>query len=151
MESLNNYLNSDNSQVPFDHQAFAAVDDALRTYPIEPAPEVLLPAIMARVQALPRLSQPLPRFRLTWLDYAFSLFFSGMVTLVLLFYSLSPLSLLWRVHIQIQMEVWWLRLRYAPPELILTALASLVLPIALITVAALAFDRDRKSYHHGYN
>jgi hypothetical protein len=59
----------------------AAIDEALRTYPLVPAPPTLAPAVLARVQA-----QTLaPRFRLGWIDYALGLFGTSMAGLVLLF------------------------------------------------------------------
>jgi hypothetical protein len=51
-----------------EREALAAVDDALRTFPIASPPPRLFPAIMARVRA----SEP-PRFRPSWIDYAASL------------------------------------------------------------------------------
>jgi hypothetical protein len=51
-----------------EREALAAVDDALRTFPVASAPPRLYPAIMARVRA----SAP-PRFRPSWIDYAASL------------------------------------------------------------------------------
>jgi hypothetical protein len=57
--------------------AYAAVDDALRTAPLAPAPAGLLAAVMARLS-------PPPAFRLAWLDYAVSAFLAGMVGVVLL-------------------------------------------------------------------
>jgi hypothetical protein len=48
----------------------AAVEDALRTYPLTPEPRTLLPGAMARVR---RLAER-PRFRLSWLEWALGLF-----------------------------------------------------------------------------
>ena len=57
----------------------AAIEDALRTYPLDPAPAGIMHAVMRRIE----ITKPLPRFRLHWLDYAISLFFAGMSGLVL--------------------------------------------------------------------
>lgn len=70
-------------------QITAAVDDALRTYPLAPAPGTLRLRVMARLQTS---AAPL-RFRLQFLDYAVSLFGALMVGLALMFWqTLSPLS-----------------------------------------------------------
>lgn len=67
--------------------AYAAIDDALQTFPLAEAPDALLPAIMERIQTIPQI----PGFRLTWFDYAISLFGAGMVGAVLLLWQLSGL------------------------------------------------------------
>ena len=70
-----------------DRAAYAAVDDALRAYPLASVPPTLAPAVMARVRVL----SPTPRFRLEWIDYALSLFAAGMVGLGLVIWqSISP-------------------------------------------------------------
>lgn len=48
----------------------AAVEDALRAFPLAPAPPTLLPGAMARVV---RLSER-PRFHVSWLEWAVGLF-----------------------------------------------------------------------------
>ena len=60
-----------------DRAAYAAVDNALRTAPLAPAPPGLLAAVMVRLS-------PPPPFRPGWLDYAVSVFLAGMVGVVLL-------------------------------------------------------------------
>ncbi len=64
-----------------EHIELAAVDDALRTYPLVPAPPTLIPAVIARIQA----QAPAPRFQLRWIDYALGLFGTSMAGLLLLF------------------------------------------------------------------
>jgi hypothetical protein len=60
--------------------AYAVVDAALSHYPLAEAPDSLLPAVMARIQTVPTV----PRFHLTWFDYASSLFGAGMAGCLLL-------------------------------------------------------------------
>jgi hypothetical protein len=60
----------------------AAVEDALRTYPLAPAPRDLLPGVLAAIAAYPRGARP--PFRLSWFDLALSSFGAGMVLLGLL-------------------------------------------------------------------
>jgi hypothetical protein len=67
-------------QDPITHPLDAAVDEALRAYPLTPAPQTLAPAVMTRIRTL----SPAPRFRMGWLDYALSLFAAVMVGLALL-------------------------------------------------------------------
>ncbi len=78
-------------------QAYAAVDDALRSMALEPAPPGLSAAVMAQIQALSDSSSPQPvliaerpRFRLTWLDAALSVFAAGMIALVWLLSATLP-------------------------------------------------------------
>jgi hypothetical protein len=63
--------------------AYAAVDEALRSYPLRPAPPGLARAVRARLPA--RAGKP--RFRLAWLDYALSLLGAGMAGLALLLWQ----------------------------------------------------------------
>jgi len=71
-----------------DHEQTARtiIDDALRTYPLRPAPANLAPRVMARLRALPAP----PRFRLGWLDYALCLVATLMAAVVLAFWMLVP-------------------------------------------------------------
>ncbi len=67
---------------------FAVVDDALRTYPLDPPPPTLVPGVMARVHAL----TPKPRFQLTWFDYAMALFGMVMLGLGLALWQAIPMQ-----------------------------------------------------------
>lgn len=67
-----------------DQAAYALVDAALRHYPLAEAPASLLPAVMARLQTV----STVPRFHLTWFDYAISFFGAGMAGCVLLLWRL---------------------------------------------------------------
>lgn len=64
--------------------AFAAVDDALHSYPLRPAPPGLARAVRAR---LPQRAGA-PRFRVAWLDYALSLLGACMAGLALALWRL---------------------------------------------------------------
>jgi hypothetical protein len=69
----------------------AAVDEALRSYPLRPTPAGLAPRVMARLRALPAP----PRFRLSWIDYALSLLAMVMGVVALSFWQfVTPESLL---------------------------------------------------------
>jgi hypothetical protein len=71
------------SELPSAEQtAQAAVDDALRSYPLAPAPRALRSAVLSAIAAYPRALPP--PFRLGWLDVALSGFGAGMALLALL-------------------------------------------------------------------
>lgn len=64
----------------YETDIYAVIDDALETYPLAEPPDTLLPAVMTRIESL----SSTPHFRLTWFDYAISLFGAGMVGLLFL-------------------------------------------------------------------
>jgi hypothetical protein len=77
-----------------------AIDDALRTHPLDPAPPTLAPGVLARLRALPASVRP--RFRLSPFDYAISLFTTGMAGVgFLLWQSMPP-------QVMAQIQVHWL-------------------------------------------
>ena len=92
-------MNNPRSEIP-NHNS--AIDNALRTYPLAPVPATLAPGVMARIRAV----APAPRFRLAWVDYALSLFATGMAGLGLLFWqSITPqmaarMQLQWLLFLQ---------------------------------------------------
>ena len=70
-----------------ERQDLAAVEEALRTYPLAAPPRSLTPAVIARLRTVARV----PRFRLEWIDLAISLFGAIMTGLVfLLWRSITP-------------------------------------------------------------
>ena len=118
-----------------DREAFALVDDALRTGPLSPPPPTLAPAVLARVRAL--RPAPLPRFRLAWIDYAVSLFATGMVALAfLLWKSITPQMMM---QAKLQILLW----QQLPGATLLWAslLSGLILTAAAGLVAVAAFAR----------
>src|SRR3981081_4359937 len=64
--------------------AYAAVDQALRSFPLQPAPPGLSIAVMAALRAPDRAAVARPVFRLSWIDFALSGFAALMLALVLL-------------------------------------------------------------------
>jgi hypothetical protein len=64
--------------------AYAAVDEALRTYPLRPVPPGLTAAVMATVQGPSENLARRPVFRLQWIDLALSGFAALMVGVVVL-------------------------------------------------------------------
>ncbi len=118
-----------------DRDAFALVDDALRTEPLSPPPPTLAPAVLARIRAL--RPAPLPRFQLAWIDYAVSLFTTGMVALgFVLWQSVTP-QMMMRARLQILL---WQQLPGAA-LLWVSLLGGLILTAAAFLVAVAVFAR----------
>jgi hypothetical protein len=75
---------------PIKGEAASTVEAALHTYPLTPAPPQLKVNIMRRIAQLTR-----PRFRLTTLDYALTLFGSSMAaTPLIIWQTLTPQMIL---------------------------------------------------------
>ena len=62
----------------------AAVDDALRSFPLQPAPPRLASAVLAQLRSPEYARAARPVFRLSWMDFALSGFAALMLALVLL-------------------------------------------------------------------
>lgn len=131
------------------------IEDALRTYPMQPAPATLLPAVMRRIQARQpaalRSSPGLaPRFRPTWVDAAVSLFAASMGVLAWGLWPALPLPIDWAVRLRFQFLVWQQQLYYGLtlyfPGLALSAGIALEI-LALLAacgLAAYAWSRNRR-------
>jgi hypothetical protein len=115
--------------------AFDAVDDALRSFPLQPAPPGLATAVLAELRSPERAAAARPVFRLSWMDFALSGFVAQMLGLVLLLSGwLTPTAgrlqaLAAGPLLQSDGLVWAL------------ALAGLVLTSGLLLVAGLVFRR----------
>ena len=111
-----------------------AVDDALLTYPLAPAPPGLYPAVMARVRRLAP-----PRFRLAWMDYAMSLFGAGMAGLAVVLVQAVPphLTRLAQLHLAVYAQ----HFGWAP--LWVALLAGPILAGAALLAAAMVFGMGR--------
>jgi hypothetical protein len=121
-----------------DRMAEAAVDDALRTYPLAPAPRALAPGVMAAIAAHQRVARP--PFRLSWIDFALSGFGAGMALLALLLWRWFTTPSGWLVASQL---VVGLQLAQVPQWAGLIVLAHLAAFGALGLAAAL-FARDAR-------
>jgi hypothetical protein len=111
------------------------VEDALQTYPLATAPATLLPAVMARIQAM----KAIPPFRLDWFDYAISLFVAGMAWAIFLVWRYTP----WPQLIQLPTAPQWQI--FGPINLWIILLGGLVLLGGGILTAATIFDREQTS------
>jgi hypothetical protein len=126
-----------------DSKAFAAVEDALRTYPAADAPVGFNATVMARLRQV----TPRPRFRLTWIDYAVGVFCLVMAGAVSLAWQLLPPQ----AAAYFELKVLWLAqyLRLGPAWLEsawpLAIAAGLGLAGAMLLAAAVLFVRRRVS------
>ena len=118
-----------------DREVFALVDDALRTQALSPPPPTLAPAVLARIRAL--RSAPRPRFRLTWIDYAMSLFTTGMVALAFVLWKSATPQMMMQAKLQILL---WQQLPGAA-LLWVSLLGGLILTAAAFLVAVAVFAR----------
>jgi hypothetical protein len=64
------------NQHPMPHTIDESLDQAFSTYPLEAAPPNFSAGVLGRLKALPTTTRP--RFRLSWFDWAISLFTTGM-------------------------------------------------------------------------
>jgi hypothetical protein len=69
---------------PAERDAYAAVDEALRTEPLRPAPPELAGLVLAQLRGPGRAAAARPVFRLSWIDYALCAFAGLMAALALL-------------------------------------------------------------------
>ena len=119
-------------------RAYAAIDDALRSFPLRPAPPGLAPAVMALLRAPERSAAARPVFRLSWIDFALSGFAALMLALVLSLAGwLTPATtarlqaMVAAPLLQNDVLVW------------VFALAGLVATSGLLLIAGLVFRRPR--------
>jgi hypothetical protein len=122
-----------------DLQAYAAVDDALRRMPAAPAPVGLSAAVMAHIQreSAPVAALERPRFRLSWLEIALSLFAAGMISLAWLLTATLPPALTAQLRNQ---GLYWLQSMHIDPWFPLFVIGAALLGgvgAALFTIALL--------------
>ena len=122
---------------PNESTAYSIVDEALSTYPLAPVPAHFLPALMARIQGL----EPVPSFRLNWLDYVISLFIAVMVGLIILFPRVIPPQ----TGAQLQVQFWLLQQYFSFVYPWLVLLGGLGLFALMIFSALLLFGRSQPS------
>ena len=124
-------------------EAYAIVDDALRTYPMQPAPIGIMHAVMRRVE----VSAPLPKFRLHWIDFILSSFLAGMIGLVYLIMRSSLLPPTFMPLMQNRLIVFWQQLSIALRPLDpATFLGILAIGSLLSFVALGVFLRSRHTW-----
>jgi hypothetical protein len=116
-------------------EALAAVDDALRTYPLAPAPAAFTPKVMSRIRAL----TPAPRFSLAWIDYAISLFAAGMAGLLIFLWQSIPPQMAMRAQLQILYLFMRFNLALLWPALLVGGLMAVV----VLLMAVVLFGRGR--------
>jgi hypothetical protein len=112
-----------------DHElaAYEAVDDALRSYPLAPAPATLYRSTMARIDAARRV----PKFRLSWIDIALSLFVAVMVGAIVIVLGAFPSGSIEAIRIEMLVAAQQI-------DVLLVWLVFLALTIIVAAVAAFA-------------
>jgi hypothetical protein len=123
-----------------DQAAYDAVDDALLTYPLDDAPETIFAAVMGQIKT----AEPLPRFQLTWLDYALSLFMAGMVGLLWFLWQSITLPPHWAARLSIQILHWWHRARFSTAYLLPEIGGSFGLGLGLLLLVIVAIEFRRR-------
>jgi len=83
-----------------------AIEDALRTAPLEPVPLQLFPLVMRRVKTTPYR----PHFQVPWLDIALGLFAIGMVGVLWLAAQWLPPA--WLNYMRLELSWLWMRICY---------------------------------------
>ncbi len=84
-------------------QTEEAIVDAFSTYPDQPTPTNFSAGVMARLRALPPDARP--RFKLSWFDWALSLFTTGMAGVGLLVWQTLPPQVV--IQIQQTWTIWF--------------------------------------------
>jgi hypothetical protein len=123
-----------------DSTSYDVVDDALSTYPLEPAPEKIFPAVMGQIRA----QGSVPRFRLFWLDYALSGFLAGMIGLGVYLGQSITVSPHWTARVQVRYILWrqhihLMFIRFGPE-----ILAFGLMGVMVFALIALAYLRRRR-------
>jgi hypothetical protein len=92
-----------------DHQEFALVEAAARSYPLADIPLGFSATVMNRVRA----TSPMPHFRVAWQDIILSLFIAGMVVLAsAVWFSLPPQT---QLYVQMRIILFGQTLLFAFP------------------------------------
>jgi hypothetical protein len=118
-----------------DHQEFALVEAAARSYPLVDTPPDFSAAVMSRVRA----TSPMPRFRFTWQEIVLSLFIAGIAVLASAAWFSLPLHT--QIFIQMRIILSWQLLLFT--RLGWAILASGLETIALFFVAIVQLLRPR--------
>jgi len=115
-------------------QSERVVEDALRTYPLKPAPPDLLPNVMAQVRA----QSHAPRFRLGWIDWAATLFVACMTTLVVVVLNSIPPEVAAYIESELALR---LQMTQVPGAIMLVVIG--LLSGCMLLLAARLFARRR--------
>jgi hypothetical protein len=118
-----------------DQKIHAVLEDALHTYPIIPAPAGFSEMVIGNVRA----SAPIPQFRLSWIDYALTFFFTIMIALTLVLWQLVPVQ--WIMQVRFQAFVFWEHSIRFPLTPIM--FAGFILVFVAMSFAMVLFRRPR--------
>lgn len=112
-----------------------ALEDALQTYPVSPAPAGFSKVVMDNVRA----SIPKPQFQLSWIDYSLTFFATSMTALTIVLWRFVPVQ--WIMRIKFQVLIFWeygIHFQFTP---ILSVVFVLVFIVMLFSVVL--FRRPR--------
>ena len=113
------------------------IEDALLSYPLAEVPHGFSRGVMKQIRA----RSPLPKFRLSWLDYALGLFLCSLPVVGFVIRASLPRLLVMR------MEYQWLRLSSPAIEpLVLGTVGILVMALGLGLIVGLRFTLKPKRF-----
>lgn len=78
------------------------IEDALRSLPLAEAPDDLYQAVMQQIQERDPIVRPV--FHLSWVDFALSAFFAGMIGLIMLLTGWIPRQI-WFPHLSMSLRI----------------------------------------------
>ena len=102
------------------------IEDALRTYPLADVPPNFSRMVMRQIQK----TQPTPKFRLTWMDYALGLFLCLLPVTAFVAWAFLP----WQIFARLQYQ--WLMLSSPALEPVAISLAVTALLLAMLALIA---------------
>jgi hypothetical protein len=116
-----------------DHRSMAILEDALRTYPLEPVPASLKTRVMNRI----RPQSFVPRFTFPWLETAISLMVSTLLTVVVtLLLEIPPAA-----AVRLQNSVRIFLLQPGSRSIIQAAPTSAILAAMCLVLAVMLFQK----------
>ena len=102
------------------------IEDALHSYPLAEVPPNFTVQIMRQIQK----TQPAPKFRLTWMDYALGLFLCLLPMTGIMAWAFLP----WQIFARLQYQ--WLMLSSPALEPVAISLAVTALLLAMLALIA---------------
>jgi len=102
---------------------FGIVEEALATFPMEPVPETIYPAVMKQLEA----ARPVQQFKIRWLDIVVSAFLAGMAVFTLFLIQSPMLPPTLGPLMKVRIILLWQRLTMAVRPIDPAAFLSLLL------------------------
>ena len=123
-----------------DKQLDLLIDQALREFPLEPAP------VLLQAKILERIEKPLaaPRFRISWVDFALSGALALIFGFAMDFIQGAAHSPYWSARFRIELSLFWRDIRYFlvhNQTSLVAVLLSVVVVSSLLAVLASVYRR----------